>query len=215
MYRDRAAAGRRLAEALAAHADRDFGPPPLVLGLPRGGVPVAAPVAAALGGELDVLLVRKVGVPWQPELAMGAVAEDGITVVDPDVLARAGIAPEDLARLQLRAQTELIQRGLAWRVDRPRVTVSGRDVVVVDDGMATGQTMLAACRCLAAAAARTVTVAVPVAAAQAVALVRAESDWVVCPLVPTRFVAVGQWYHRFDQVTDGEVRNLLSRADLG
>ncbi len=211
-YRDRVAAGRRLAAAVVDRLGVEPPGRPLVLGLPRGGVPVAAEVATVLGGELDVLLVRKVGVPWQPELAMGAVAEGGIAVVDPAVLARAGVAPDDLAGLQRRALADLADRGTAWRAGRARIAPSGRDVVVVDDGMATGQTMLAACRCLAAGAARSVTVAVPVAAAQAVTLIRAEGVNVVCPLVPENFTAVGQWYHRFDQTTDAEVRSLLDQA---
>ncbi|SEL88200.1 phosphoribosyltransferase [Rhodococcus maanshanensis] len=205
LYETRAKAGRALAESLGHLRDAD----PLVLGLPRGGVPVAAEVAHELGGELDVILVRKLGVPWQPELAMGALGEGGIRVLNDDVLAQTGMSPLGLATVESRERRELERRARVLRGDRGRIPLRDRTVVIVDDGMATGATAAVACRVARAERAARIVVAVPVSSEEAVARLEKEADEVICPLVPRWLGGVGGAYRDFHQLTDQEVTDLL------
>ncbi|MGY1623152.1 phosphoribosyltransferase family protein [Geodermatophilus sp. SYSU D00965] len=204
-FPDRRDAGRRLARRLDALRGGDV----VVLGLPRGGVPVAAEVARALGAPLDVVVVRKLGVPVQPELAMGAVGEGGVTVVDRRVVALAGVGPADLARVERRERAELDRRARAFRGDRPPVPLAGRTAVVVDDGIATGSTARAACMVVRAQGAARVVLAAPVCAREGTRSLEPEVDELVCLEVPRRFVAVGQFYADFRPTGDDEVVELL------
>jgi predicted phosphoribosyltransferase len=208
-FSDRGHAGRLLAEVLSGTFR---GRPPLILGLPRGGVPVAWEVARRLGAPLDVLVVRKVGVPGEPELAMGAVAEGGIELSLPEVITQrpgAAAAFEALAKIALR---EVGRRVSLLRPDRPRSALKDRTVVLVDDGVATGATMRVAIRACQAQGVSEVTVAVPVCARDALATLRSEADRVVTLLAPVSFDSVAQWYDAFPQVDDPEVVDLLRRA---
>jgi putative phosphoribosyl transferase len=225
-YADRAEAGRRLAPEVVRALGRDAppalvlglprggvpvaGPPPIVLGLPRGGVPVAAEIANALSAPLDVLLVRKLGVPGRPELAFGAIASGGARVLNPDVLATARLDDDDVARVVADEERELARRERAYRGDRSPLSPRGRTVVVVDDGLATGATMRAAVLALRVLDAARVVAAAPVGSEEAAALVAAEADALVCPLVPDRFRAVGAWYDDFGEVGDDDVRRVLA-----
>src|SRR6478735_1350792 len=208
MFQDRADAGRRLARALDAYRDSD----PVVLGLPRGGVPVAFEVARELKAPLDVILVRKLGVPSQPELALGAVGEDGVLVVNRDVLAATRLTPTEVRRLENTGRAELDSRTRRLRGDRPRVSLVDRVALVVDDGVATGATARAACQVARAHGARTVVLTVPVASRQAAAVLADDVDDLVCLDQPSPFWAVGQVYGDFGQVGDEEVLSLLDRA---
>lgn len=207
-YRDRRNAGRQLGRELSRRTDLRSA---LILALPRGGVPVAAEVAAALGAPLDLLLVHKVGVPWQPELAMGAVGEGGLELIDAAMVRRAGVSPDTLNTLIHKESAALAEQRRRLLGDLPRQSLSQRTVVIVDDGAATGATAVVACRCAAAAGADRILVAVPVASAEAVEALRPATDEVVCPLVPRSFTAVGQWYRDFTQVTDAQVLELLAK----
>lgn len=208
LFRDRTEAGRRLGAALDRLADYDV----VVLGLPRGGVPVAAEVAAALRAPLDVVVVRKLGVPSQPEVAMGAVGEGGVRVTNDSVLRVAGVPEEELAAAERRERAEVERRARLLRGSADRVPVAGRVALVVDDGVATGSTALAACRVVRALGAARIVVAVPVTAPDAVRRLSAEADEVLSLTTPDRFSAVGEWYHDFTQVTDDEVARLLAEA---
>jgi predicted phosphoribosyltransferase len=210
-YRDRRHAGEVLAEAVADTVAGRLpeGPGPLVLALPRGGVPVAAPVAARLGAALDVLLVRKVGVPGQEELALGAVADGDVVVRNESVLRAAGVDEPAFARAVERALGELADRAASLRAGRSAPSVAGRSVVLVDDGLATGATMRAAVQAVRAGGAATVVVAVPVGAPDVCEELGRLADAVVCPLRPRGLGAVGAWYGDFTQTTDREVRELL------
>ena len=210
-FADRTDAGRRLADALGHLAGVDV----VVLGLPRGGVPVAAPVAAALHAPLDVLVVRKLGLPWQPELAMGAVAGVGGALEEVRnelVIRHAAVSEEVLDAVRSREVGELQRREQAYRGDRPAVDVRGRTVVVVDDGLATGSTMRAAVAAVRAQAPSAVIVAVPVGSRDTCARLRREVDEVVCVSTPFAFTAVGQAYDDFRATSDDEVRAALSGA---
>lgn len=207
IFANRTEAGRRLGARLHETLSLKS---PLVLGLPRGGVPVASEVAAAIGGELDVIVVRKLGAPMQPELAMGAIASGGVEVLSDRILSMLGVDDETLARIVERESAELDRRERAYRGERPPLDVSGRDVVLVDDGMATGSTMLAAVQAVRKMGAGRVVVAVPTAAAETVADIRREADEVVCLDTPSPFMAVGYWYADFGQTSDAEVRELLA-----
>lgn len=205
LYADRSAAGRALAAALLRD---ELGSGAAVLGLPRGGVPVAAEVAVALGVPLDVLVVRKLGVPGHEELAMGAVASGDVRVLDERVLREAGADDEAVAEVTRREREEVKRQEAVFRGDRPSLDLSNMRAILIDDGLATGSTMLAAVRAARAMEADPVIVAVPVGSAQAVDLVTGEADAVVCLEVPDPFVAVGAWYERFGAVDDDEVRRL-------
>lgn len=200
-YRDRTAAGEVLAEAVAALAPSD----PLVLALPRGGVPVAVPVAKALGVGLDVLVVRKIGLPYQPELGVGAIAENGASVLDEAVLRRLRVDASALDDVIARERAELERRVAAYRSGPPPV-LAGRTVVLVDDGLARGVSARAAVCAVQEAA--EVWLAVPVGSRPGLAGVAC--DQVVCPWRPANFGSVGQYYRDFAAVSDAEVRSLLS-----
>jgi predicted phosphoribosyltransferase len=210
-FRDRAHAGAELSELLSAYRDVDA----LVLGLPRGGVAVAAPVADALDVPLDAYVVRKLGVPGHEELAMGAIASGGVVVWNEDVLATLRIADDRREAVVARERAELERRERAYRGDRPPVTVPGRTVVVVDDGLATGSTMHAAVAALRADGPKAIVVAVPVAPESAIEGLRPLVDAVVALIVPTHFGAVGEWYDDFRATTDDEVVSLLRNRHSG
>lgn len=207
-FADRVEAGRRLAGRLAVLVGTDA----VVLALPRGGVPVGAEVARALDAPLDVAVVRKLGVPYQPELAMGAVGEEGSRVVNDEVVKVAGVDPATLAAVEERERQEVARRARRYRAGLPAVPLVGRTVVVVDDGLATGSTARAACQVARARGAARVVLAVPVAPPATVAQLAADVDQVVALEMPEGFVAVGQWYERFDQTSDEEVTALLEEA---
>lgn len=209
-FRDRAAAGRVLADALTQLRGEN----PIVLGLPRGGVPVAAEIAAVLGAPLDIVLVRKIGAPSRPELAAGAVGEDGVTVRNDAVLAELGLTWADLSGQVERERAEIERRATALRPRGPRPELRDRTVVLVDDGIATGATVVAALRVLRRLGARRIVLAVPVAPADSLPRLREISDDVVCGLAPHRFIAVGQWYDDFAQVPDKQVRALLAASTV-
>ncbi len=208
-FRDRVAAGRQLAADLAEYAHR---PDIVVLALPRGGVPVAYEVARALGAPLDVFLVRKLGVPGQEEVAMGAVATGGVRVLNDSIVRSLGIPREVIDAVTARELEELAHRERLYRGDRPPVDVRGRTVILVDDGLATGATMVAAVRALRQRGPARIVVAVPIAPPETCAALRAEADDVVCTMTPEPFRAVGVWYQDFSQTTDDEVRALLARS---
>jgi putative phosphoribosyl transferase len=207
-YRDRTEAGRALALALIAYANR---PDVLVLALPRGGVPVAAQVADVLKAPLDVFVVRKLGVPGQEELAFGAIASGGVRVLNDDVVASARLSDAVISRIVLAEEQEISRRDRLYRGDRDPVQLGGRTVILIDDGLATGATMRAAAQAVRAMQPARLVVAVPVAAVQTCAELRAIVDEVVCVATPDPFYAVGAWYQNFTQTSDTEVRDLLDR----
>lgn len=209
IFADRAAAGRALAaalESLRGAADT------IVLGLPRGGVPVAFEIAAALDLPLDVLVVRKLGLPWQPELAMGAIASGGALVLNDEVVRYLGGQDEAFSAVRAKEQSELERRERDYRGNRPPLAMRDRTGILVDDGLATGATMEAAVRALRTLGARRVVAAVPVASPEARDRIATVADEVVCLATPMHFGAVGQWYRDFGQTSDAEVRDLLARA---
>ena len=205
-YADRREAGRALGRHLAEFAGQSD---VLVLGLPRGGVVVAAEVARALDAPLDALMVRKLGVPGYEELAMGAIATGGTRVLNQDVIAKLGIPAGALDTVAAAEETELVRRERAYRGDRAAPDVCGATVILVDDGLATGATMRAAAAAVAAMGATRTVVAVPVAPLETIAEFTAAGIEVVCPLRPARFGGVGAFYANFAQTTDQEVRQLL------
>ncbi len=210
-FDDRVEAGRQLATILMDLGDQD----PIVLGLPRGGVVVAAQVARALGAPLDVIIVRKLGVPFQPELAMGAIGEDGIRFLAEDVVRRAGISPDELAAVEQREREELQRRARLFRGEGPRLAVEGRTVIVVDDGIATGSSAYAACRVARAHGTQRVVLAVPVGPPDAVAALAKVADEVRCLETPAWLGAIGQFYRNFTQVDDATVVALLGGRGAG
>jgi predicted phosphoribosyltransferase len=203
-YADRRDAGDRLATHLAVHAGRSD---VTVLGLVRGGVPVAARVAAALGAPLDVLVVRKLGVPWAREVAFGAVGPNGVVVHNPEVESR--LTAAEMKEVVEAETDEVARREELYRSGRPPLTLTGRVAIVVDDGLATGATARAAAAVARRLGATSVVVAVPVGARDSVELLRSEADEVVCPLAPERFGAVSRYYRSFPQTSDDEVIALL------
>jgi predicted phosphoribosyltransferase len=202
-FRDRGDAGRQLAKALATYA----GQRPIVLALPRGGVPVAAEIAAALGAQLDLLIVRKIGVPLQPELAMGAVveAEPPLVVRNEEVIREAGISGAAFAAVEVREIAEARRRRDRYLIGRPHPDLKGRTVIVVDDGIATGSTMRAALAAVKKARPERIVLAVPVAAPEVVEVLRADADEIVCLEQHKAFGAIGYYYDDFAQVSDEEV----------
>jgi putative phosphoribosyl transferase len=207
-FADRRDAGRRLAHELSRWRDHDV----VVLGLPRGGVPVAYEVADALGAPLDVIVVRKLGVPLRPELAMGAIGEDGARVLNAGVLCAAGVESWEVAAVERVERAELARRVRRYREGRRRVPLAGRVAVLVDDGLATGASAITACRVARAQGARTVVLAVPVAAAEAVDVAAAAADELVYLSAPEDLGAVGDWYTDFRPTADDEVCDLLAAA---
>jgi putative phosphoribosyl transferase len=207
-FRDRRDAGRLLAQRLESLRGQDV----VVLGLPRGGVPVAAEAARALGAPLDVIVVRKVGVPYQQELAMAAVGEGGVVVVNELVVGMAHVGPEELEQAERRERAELESRVQRLRGDRRRVPLTGRTVVLVDDGIATGSTARAACAVARALGAARIVLAAPVCPREAARQLAADVDELVCLETPRDFRAVGQFYVDFRPTEDGEVTELLEQA---
>jgi putative phosphoribosyl transferase len=210
-FRDRREAGQVLAHRLAGYARQ---PDVIVLALPRGGVPVGAEVARALDVPLDVLLVRKLGVPGQEELAMGAIASGGMSVLNPEVVEGLHIPQRVIAEVVAAEQRELARRERAYRDDRPPPDVRGQTVILVDDGLATGSSMRAALAALRTQAPARLVVGIPVAAGPVCDALRHEADQVVCVLTPDPFYAVGLWYEDFSQISDDDVRRLLHPADF-
>jgi putative phosphoribosyl transferase len=210
LFLNRTDAGTRLGAHLIGFGLRD----PVVLALPRGGVVVGFEVARALSAPLDIIVVRKLGVPFQPELAMGAIGEDGVLVIDDEVVEAAGLSTEELTRVEARERLELERRIGRLRADQHRLPLTGHTAVVVDDGVATGSTARAACQVARAHGAARVVLAVPVGARSSIEQLRLVADDVVCLESPDSFFAVGQWYQQFSQVSDAEVTALLARARL-
>jgi putative phosphoribosyl transferase len=206
---NRTEAGQFLAENLSSYANRDD---VIVLGLPRGGVPVAAEVAKRLNAPLDVFVVRKLGLPGHPELAMGAIASDGVRVFNGEVVNAPRIPDEVIDAVSTEEFVELERREKAYRAGLPSLDVEGKTVIVVDDGIATGSTMLAAVSALRQLSAARIVVAAPVIAASACREIQRQADEVVAVMIPERFYAIGQWYEDFSQTSDEEVRDLLAQA---
>lgn len=207
-FADRVDAGRRLAPRL----EHLRGENAVVLGLPRGGVPVAAEVAASLNAPVDVIVVRKLGVPFQPELGMGAIGEGGVRILNDEVIRVARVSPADLAAVEASERVELERRARKFRGDRPSVALNGRTVVIVDDGIATGSTARAACQVARAQGAARVVVAVPVAPRGWTERIDGEADEFICLETPSPFHAIGQFYVDFSQTSDDEVVDRLERA---
>ena len=208
-FRDRFEAGRRLAAALAEYVER---PNLLVLALPRGGVPVGYEVARALHAPLDIMLVRKLGVPGHEELAMGAIASGGVRILADEVVAAFGIPEPVIAAAAAREQDELDRQERIYREDRPPPAIRGRTVLLVDDGLATGSTMRAAALAIRAQNPKHLVIAVPVAPAETCAALRRDADEVICAITPEPFFAVGNWYQDFSPTSDEEVRQVLERV---
>lgn len=207
-FTDRQDAGRRLAAELQRFAPER----PIVLALPRGGVPVAYEVARTLGAPLDICVVRKVGVPWHPELGMGAVAEGGYLHLSRSIVARLGVTEGELAEVVAHERAKVEERVRRFRGGQPRPTLQGRTVLLVDDGIATGGTVRVAIQAVKAEQPRRIILAVPVAAAETVEALAREVDEVVCLLAPADLHAIGLWYDDFGQVSDEEVARLLALA---
>ncbi|WP_200253422.1 phosphoribosyltransferase [Thiococcus pfennigii] len=205
---NRTEAGRALAELLSREPTGDV----VVLALPRGGVPVGWEIAKALNAPLDILLVRKLGVPGQPELAAGAIASGGIRVLNQDLIDALGITQAQLERTAAQEQAELERRERVYRGDRPWPPVTGRRIILVDDGVATGATIRAGIAALRQQHPESIVLAVPVAPPDTLARLATEADQVVCLATPTPFRAIGQWYEDFHQVTDEEVTELLESS---
>jgi predicted phosphoribosyltransferase len=207
IYRNRVHAGQELATALEKYGGRADG---VVLGLPRGGVPVASEVAKALRATLDVIVVRKLGVPGWEELAMGAIAAGGVRVLNDEVVRQAGVPPAVIESVTAEQLLELRRRELAYRGDAPPAEVRGKTVILVDDGIATGSTIRAAAQALRKLSPAHLVIAAPVGAPNSCEKLAEVADEVVVPQQPEEFRAVGQWYANFDQTSDEEVERLLN-----
>lgn len=212
MFRNRVDAGRQLARVV--HSSGLAGDRTVVLGLPRGGVPVAAEVGAALSAPLDVIVVRKLGAPFQPELAMGAIGEDGVRVENEEVVGSSGVSAMEFEAIAERERAELNRLALRYRERRARFDLEGRCAVVVDDGIATGSTARAACQVARAQGASRIVLAVPVAPTATASAVQDVCDDMLCVANPDPFFAVGEWYRDFTPTSDEEVNELLRRAQL-
>jgi putative phosphoribosyl transferase len=208
-FRDRAHAGQELAAKLGAVCAEA----PVVVALPRGGVPVAEPIARALHAPLDVLIARKLGAPGQPELAIGAIAQGGGFYLNLALVARLGVTDVYLEQITRAELVEMERRVALYRGHRPALNVKGEDAIIVDDGLATGATMLAAVRSLRKQEPRSITVAVPVSSPDIAQSIRSEVERVVCAISPPRFRAVGSWYKTFGQTSDHEVIDVLQRSE--
>ena len=208
LFADRFDAGRRLADRLKSFPRRGL----VVLGLPRGGVPVAFEVARDLGAPLDIIVVRKLGVLSQPELAMGAIGEGGVRILDNRVVTLAGVKAADIETAQAREEVELARRVKRFRGTRERVPLTGRTALIVDDGIATGSTVRVACKIARAQGASNVVVATPVAPRETVASLRSDADEVIALYEPEEFYAIGQFYKDFAQTRDEEVMQLLATS---
>lgn len=208
-FKNRIQAGRLLGEALAEYAKR---PDVIVLALPRGGVPVGFEVARMIGAPLDIMLVRKLGTPGQEELAMGAIASGGVCVLNPNIVAVLDISQEDIEASAAIERQELERRERAYRGDQPPAAIENRRVILVDDGLATGASMLAAVAALKQQKPAAIIVAIPVAPPDTVQRLQQEADAVVCLATPEPFSAVGCWYREFPQTSDDEVKSLLESA---
>ncbi|WP_039935638.1 phosphoribosyltransferase [Streptomyces viridochromogenes] len=208
-FRDRRQAGGQLAEVLRTRQDEGALPDPLVLALPRGGVAVGREVARVLDAPLDVLVVRKIGAPFQEELGVGAMAGDEVPLLDEDALRHLGIGEAALAPVIERERVELRRREQLYRQGRPALDLRGHTVIVVDDGLATGSTARAALRYVRRQEPGRVVLAAPVCSPEAAALMRTEADEVICLHRPAAFVAVGLWYENFEQLTDRDVLEAL------
>jgi putative phosphoribosyl transferase len=211
VFRDRHEAGRLLAERLAAYTGRSD---VVILALPRGGVPVAFEIAAVLHVPLDVMVVRKLGVPGHEELAMGAIASGGVQVVNQEVVRHLGLSQAVLESVAATEYQELTRRERVYRGSHGAAIVEGRTVILVDDGLATGSTMRAAVAALRRRGPTRIVIAVPTAAPETCEELKTEVDEIVCATTPTPFYGVGQWYDDFSQTTDEEVRDLLEQAAL-
>jgi putative phosphoribosyl transferase len=209
IYRDRVDAGRQLARLLTHYANR---PDVIVLALPRGGVPVAAEVARALNAPLDVFLVRKLGLPAHPELAMGAIAEGNAVVLNEDVIASFGIPTDTVEQVEVRERAELARREQLYRGARKAPALDGRTVILIDDGLATGSTVEAAILALRSLKPARIVVAAPVGAAESCDRIGRLADEIVCAATPEIFSAVGQWYGNFSETSDDEVKQLLAES---
>jgi putative phosphoribosyl transferase len=212
VFEDREDAGRQLAEWLRPTVPEDD---VVVLGLPRGGVPVAYELATALGAPLDVFIVRKLGSPFNPELAAGAIGSGGVTVYNDDVLAALGLSEQSLAPVLEREKAELERRERAYRAGRPPLDLRGKTVILVDDGIATGATMRAAVEAARARGPKQIIVAAPNGSRQAVELLRETADRVAVLSIPEPYMGVGAWYSHFPQLRDEEVVSILQRAAAG
>lgn len=208
-FRDRTEAGQQLAAKLGAYAHR---PDVLVLALPRGGAPVAYEVARALGAPLDIMIVRKLGVPYEPELAMGAIATGGVRVLNTDIIGSLDIPADTVDAVTAEERRELERRERAYRGDRPPPIIRGRTVILVDDGIATGATVRAAVAALRQQQPARIVIAAPVAAAVTCDELRPLVDDLVCVLTPDALFGIGYWYDQFPQLSDDELRALLARA---
>jgi putative phosphoribosyl transferase len=209
LYKDRKEAGKKLAEKLSRYKGRED---VVVLGLPRGGVPVAYEVAKALNTPLDIFLVRKLGLPGHEELAMGAIASGGVHVLNEDVVVALDIPEKLIDKVAEREQKELERREKLYRGDRPPTQIKGKTAILIDDGLATGSSMRAAVEGLRAQGPQQIVVAVPIASPESCEALEEEVDNIICASTPTPFYGVGLWYQNFAQTTDEEVRLLLQEA---
>lgn len=210
-FEDRAEAGRLLAREISTRFASTVENGPVVVGLARGGVPVAFEVADRLQTPLEVIIVRKLGVPWQPELAMGAIAK-GTRVLDEPLIGYLGVSESEVEEVVKREEAEMNRREQLYRGGEPAIDLRGRVVILVDDGLATGSTMRAAVRAVRESRPARIVVAVPVGSKEASRRADAEADEVVCLATPDRFFAVGEWYREFEQVGDAEVEKLLRES---